>query len=336
MPADSISLTSQTVDREMLIKMIERGDYLIIAGDEGMLDNLPSGNWIAGTIPYFMTAEGGKADRDIAYVTTLSGFSNNFPRFTMYDASTINRVAKEAPEHGFSIIILPAHSDVHMAYAQGAPNFERMFFTPIMGWISGIHLDDLGQKSPKVALGTAGGALDETRAVVVHVPLPEQQQANINIINLFSQGNGPVIRFPQDGFEVGSCTVDGEEINLAAYIKENNIDTKLPLVADYSGISVNVSIQELLYDSVKLYAPVFADLEYRFATPVLDYVSEFNTALQASGKPSIAYSCNCILNYLYSELEGKQTASLTGPMTFGEVAYQLVNQTLVYMSLEEN
>lgn len=336
MPANSISLTSQTVDREMLITMIERGDYLVIAGDEGMLEGLPSGNWIAGTIPYFMTTDGGKADREIAYVTSLSGFSNNFPRLTMYDANSINRIAKEAPEHGFSIVVLPAHSEVHMAYAQGAPNFERMFFTPIMGWISGIHLDDLNKRSPKVALGTAGGTLDESRAVVIHVPLPEHQQANINIINLFSQNEGPVIRFPEDGFNVASCTIDGQETNLASYIKENSIDTKLPLVADYSGISVNVSIQELQYDAVKLYAPVFADLEYRFATPITDYVSEFNAALQESGKPNIAYCCNCILNYLYSELDGKKTANLTGPMTFGEVAYQLVNQTLVYMSLEEN
>lgn len=335
MPADSISLTSQTVNREMLVSMIERGDYLIIAGDEGLLSGLPSGNWIAGTIPYFMTSDGGKVDRDIAYVTSLSGFSNNFPRLTMYDAGTVNRVAKEAPEHGFSIIILPAHSDVHMAYAQGAPHFERMFFTPIMGWISGSHLDDIGSSTPKVALGTAGGTLDESRAVVLHVPLPEHQQASINTINLFSQGDGPVIRFPEDGFDVGTCTVDGETTNLAAYIKEKGLDTKLPLVADYSGISVNVSIQELQSDKVKLYAPVFADLEYRFPAPVADYVSEFNASLQSLGSPNISYSCNCILNYLYSELDGKKTANFTGPMTFGEVAYQLVNQTLVYLSLDD-
>lgn len=335
MSADSISLSSQTVNREILVKMIERGDYLVIAGDEDVLKDLPSGNWIGGTIPYFMTADGGTVDRELIYVTTISGFTNNFPRLTMYDSSTINRIAKEAPEHGFSIIILPALTEVHMAYAQGAPNFERMFFTPIMGWISGLHLDDLGKRTPKVALGTAGGTLDDYRAAVMHVPLPEHQQAHINIINLFSQGNGHSIRFPEDSFHVGACTVNGEQTNLATYIKENNLDTKMPLVADYSGISVNVSIQEVLDDSVKLYAPVFADLEYRFANPVADYVSEFEAALRSSGKSQVAYCCNCILNYLYSELEGKKTGNLTGPMTFGEVAYQLVNQTLVYLSLEE-
>ncbi len=335
MSTDSISLSSQTVNREILIKMIERGDYLVIAGDEDVLKDLPAGNWVGGTIPYFMTTEGGKVDRDILYVTTISGFKNNLPRLTLYDTNTINRIAKEAPEHGFTLLILPALTDVHMAYAQGAPNFERMFFTPIMGWISGVHLDDLASRSPKVAMGTGGGALSSDHAAAIHVPLPEHQQANINIINLFTQGNGPTIRFPQDGFEASTCTIDGTEANLANFIKENNIDTKMPLVADYSGISVNVSIQEVQEGNVKLYAPVFADLEYRFASPVVDYVSEFETAMRATGKSEVAYCCNCILNYLYSELEGKKTGNLTGPMTFGEVAYQLVNQTLVYLSIDE-
>lgn len=335
MSADSITLSSQTVTREILVKMIERGDYLVIAGDEDVLKDLPAGNWIGGTIPYFMTSDGGTVDRGIIYVTTISGFKNNFPRLTLYDSNTISRIAKEAPDHGFTLLILPALTEVHMAYAQGAPNFERMFFTPIMGWISGVHLSDLGKRTPKVGLGTAGGMLDDFRAAAIHVPLPEHQQANINIINLFSQGNGPAIRFPEDGFQASTCTVDGKQTNLASYIKENNQDTKMPLVADYSGISVNVSIQEVQENNVKLYAPVFADLEYRFAAPIVDYVSEFETALSASGKTQVAYCCNCILNFLYSELEGKKTGNLTGPMTFGEVAYQLVNQTLVYLSLDE-
>jgi len=45
------------------------------------------------------------------------------------------------------------------------------------------------------------------------------------------------------------------------------------------------------------------------------------------------YTCNCILNFLYGELEGKVIGSFDGPVTFGEIAYQLVNQTLVYVSI---
>jgi hypothetical protein len=54
-----------------------------------------------------------------------------------------------------------------------------------------------------------------------------------------------------------------------------------------------------------------------------------------SNTENIIASCNCILNYLYSELEGKKTGKVTGPITFGEIAYVLVNQTMVYLSVED-
>jgi hypothetical protein len=41
------------------------------------------------------------------------------------------------------------------------------------------------------------------------------------------------------------------------------------------------------------------------------------------------------LNYLYGKLEGRKTGDLTGPITFGEIAFQLLNQTLVYLEVTE-
>jgi len=35
-------------------KMINTGHRMILAGDEELLKKLPKGNWIGGTIPYFM------------------------------------------------------------------------------------------------------------------------------------------------------------------------------------------------------------------------------------------------------------------------------------------
>jgi len=333
-----ISINSALVSREELIAKITRGEYLVIAADEDVLANLPAGNWIAGTIPYFMTEDGGKADRKSIFVNTLQGISpNRAPRITLYDANSINRIAQEAPEHGFTIVILPAQSDVHLSYAQNAPDFPNMYFSPIIGWISGVHLDDLGKRNAKIGFGPANGMLFDQQAVAMHIPMPEQQLANINIINLFSQGNGPEIKFSTTGFNVSECTINGEPGNLADYVKRENIDTRLPLVANYSGVLINVSIQEVIEAEhrVALYAPVFADVTYKFATPVPNYIEGFNKMLPGTTNDNIAFSCNCILNYLYSELDGKKTRDLTGPITFGEVAYQLLNQTLVYLSLTD-
>lgn len=331
-----IRIRSDLLERDYVIEKINRGDYLIIAADEALLTDLPSGNWIAGTIPYFMTQEGGKADRSAMFVHTIEGVQPaKAPRITLYDGNSISRIAQEAPEHGFTVVILPAMSDIHLAYAQHSPEYPNMYFSPIIGWISGVHLDDLGKHSAKVGFGPARGMLFDQQAVAMHIPLPIHQLANINIVNLFTQGSGPEIKFKTTGFSASDCTINGEPANFADYIKHAKIDTRLPLVANYSGVMVNVSIQQLdeVNNKVDLYAPVFADISYRFAQPVANYLESFNQELSASASEGISFSCNCILNYLYSELEGKKTRDLTGPITFGEVAYQLLNQTLVYLSL---
>lgn len=331
-----ISITSSLVSRDELIEKINQGEFLVIAADEDVLAGLPSGNWMAGTIPYFMTEEGGKTDRSAIFVNTIHGVSpHQPPRITLYDANSIARIAQEAPEHGFTIVILPAMSQVHSTYAKNAPDFPKMYYSPIVGWISGVHLDDLGSRSAKVGFGPLNGMLLDQQAVAMHVPVPTHQLPTINIVNLFDPDDGDEIKFKETSFDVAECFINGQAANLAEYIKTKNIDTRLPLVANYSGVMVNVSILNVDEESgkVALYAPVFAEVSYKFAKPVPNYVERFDKSVTVSDTQDIAFSCNCILNYLYSELEGKKTRGITGPVTFGEVAYQLLNQTLVYLSL---
>lgn len=56
--------------------------------------------------------------------------------------------------------------------------------------------------------------------------------------------------------------------------------------------------------------------------------------MPSDGGP-ILFGCNCILNYLYSQLQGHQAARLIGSIIFGEVAYPLLNQAAVYLTLEQ-
>ena len=42
-------------------KLIENGKTLYLAGEEALLKSLPKGNWIGGTIPYFMDTDGVEA-----------------------------------------------------------------------------------------------------------------------------------------------------------------------------------------------------------------------------------------------------------------------------------
>lgn len=312
--------------------LIKRGAFLCIAGDEAALRQLPTGHWIGGTIPYFMAADGGTISRDQVFVNIVDSFATP-PSLRLYDSAALPQLCRNAPENGYSILIIPAFSKCHASFAQNAPNYEEMYMKPLIGWIAGVHLDDLAHATPKVVLGPTG-EFSDSLAVVMDVPLPPEKFAQIDIVNLFQPGSGPAICFADTGFSVGECTLDGQPANLADYLLTNAVDTRLPLVADYSGALINVSIKSIDRESrrVELYAPVFPGLAYRIAAPVTDYVTSFQAALPGTNA-EITFSCNCILNFLYSDLAGKRTGHVTGPMTFGEIGYQLLNQTLVYLTI---
>ncbi len=311
-------------------ELIRRGLTLTLAGPESALDQLPSGNWIGGTIPYFMVADGGVvANEGKVFVNDLSGVGQ--VTFSSYGADELAGIAGNGPENGFALTIIPAGSTAHKKFAADAANFEDAFVKPTVGWIAGVHLSELGTRTPKVYDGRTS-AKYEDRAVVAYVALPADKLASIEIVNLFKQDDGDVLHFQETSFGVEQCQVNGETVNFAEYIRRRGLEHgKLPLVGDYAGAHINVSLQTVgeTGGTVALYAPVFPGVDYRFAKPVDDYAGAFRTQLAAQDDHGVAFSCNCILNFVFGELEGKAIGGVQGPVTFGEIAYQLLNQTLV-------
>jgi Family of unknown function (DUF6976) len=328
-------LQPQLYSVEATSAAIEAGKVLWLAGDEALLEKLPKGRWIGATIPYFMAQDGGKTSRDEIFVQELKREVAEKIQIKFYNTGTIHNITKEAPDNGFSILLLPALTDIHLQYAQNAPDYEDMYIKPVAGWVAGIHLDDLDTAKPKVFNGGTGEKSAE-KAVVMHVTLAPDKVANIGIVNIQEQGDGDTLEFQKTGFAAEKVLVNGVEQNFADYIVSHGIDIKQPLVADYSGAKINVSFRDVDKDSniVSFYAPVFHGVEYKLAKPVDEYINSFISALPKLDN-AVSFSCNCILNYLYSELEGKKTPPMYGPMTFGEIAYQLLNQTLVYLVIED-
>jgi hypothetical protein len=64
-------------------------------------------------------------------------------------------------------------------------------------------------------------------------------------------------------------------------------------------------------------------------------VNAFVSSLPTGLTERIALSCNCIVNFVNSSLEGRTTGGIVGPITFGEIAYQLLNQTMVYLTVSD-
>ncbi|MFZ6771568.1 DUF6976 family protein [Undibacterium sp. SXout7W] len=311
-------------------ELIRSGKALTLAGPESALDQLPAGNWIGGTIPYFMVADGGVvANEGKVFVNDLSSVGH--VSFASYGPDELAGIAGNGPDNGFAITIIPAGSTTHQKFAAGAANFEDAFVKPTVGWIAGVHLSELGSKTPKVYDGRTS-AKYEDRAVVAYVSLPDNKLASIEIVNLFEQDGGDVLNFQDTSFGVQQCTVNGNTVNFADYIRSRGLEHgKLPLVGDYAGAQINVSLQTVgeAGGTVALYAPVFPGVDYRFAKPVADYAAAFRTELAGKDDEGVAFSCNCILNFVFGELEGKAIGGVQGPVTFGEIAYQLLNQTLV-------
>ena len=314
---------------EQASKLINDGKLLHIAGTEALLKKLPKGKWIGGSTEYFMAKEGGKVSGEVLFV-------NEFPyeNFSIksYDTKNIPQVTVDAFDSGFSILIVPFDSAVHKEYAKNASGYSNMFLKNIAGWISGVNLGIPGQ-TPIAVNGMTQEAFSD-KAVALHLQTPADKMVSVNIINIFEQDtNSPLIEFTEEGFTITKCLVDGKETVLADYIAKNAIDTKLPLVGDYSGSGVNVSFKSIENGVVNLYAPVFSGIKYRMAKPVSNYADLFKKHIAEHKNMNPEFSCNCILNFLYGELENKKIEEFTGAITFGEIAYQLVNQTLVYISV---
>jgi tetratricopeptide (TPR) repeat protein len=307
-----------------------------VSGDEQLLARLPRGNWVGGTTPYLMSdVDGGLITRDLLFVQRLPRDERAAPTFSVYDATTIARITEDAPRNGYTFLIIPAFSEVHLTYGKDAPTYKDLFSHPIMGWITGVYLADLGKDQPKVFNGKTGEVFSD-KALACHVPLPAGTAVDVAIVNIFERSDGPDIRFEADGFEVTDCWIDGQRINFARWLSEHDVDTQLPLIADYGGALINVSVQQVDQEASKvlLYAPVFRGRTYRRAKPVPDYVRAFRSAT-ADVSRDVVFACNCILNFLYGKLEGTHVG-LPGPFTFGEIAFQLVNQTMVYCSVVDS
>jgi len=309
--------------------LIKEGKTLHIAADESLLAKLPTGNWIGGTTPYFIAEDGGIFTKDKLFVNEFD-FAEEI-QVAVYGKYNIFQIVEECYDSGLTMLILPFGSAVAAKYAKEAPDVEELLMHPTVGWVSGLDLNTGGEA--KVFDGTTGKSYTD-KAVAMYIRLPKGKTAMINLVNIFEDDKtDPTITFPENELDVSTCFVNGQKVNFAEYIQRKNLDTQMPLVADYNGVYINTSIKAVENGKVGLYAPVFKGIGYRFATRVSDYAEEFKNRIDAAGAGNPIFSCNCILNYLYGNLEGKTTPPYAGPVSFGEVAYQLLNQTLVYCEI---
>lgn len=319
---------------EQTISLINEGKLLIIAGDDSLLSKLPKGNWIGGTTPYFMEKDGGVFSKELLSVTVLPTYCR--PRkIKYYDQKHLEEIPQDYPLNGISFVIVPGLQEIHQTFANKIGAIRGVYNRPLVGWVSGVDLKEIERDKAKVYSGLDLKGESE-KVVVMHVDLDEDYSAKVEIINVFEQGESDAITFPEDGFIVKDAYINGKLQNFATYLKEKEVNTEEPLVANYSGAMINTSFESVHHDKgeVHLYAPVFKGVEYKVAKNLKCYKEQFNKEVDKLNiKP--VFACNCILNYVYAGLEQSESSKVTGPVTFGEIAYVLLNQTMVYVEFKE-
>jgi hypothetical protein len=318
---------------EEVKKLIEQGKVLHLSGNEDVMKKLPKGKWIGGTSSYFMSENGGLISDELIEVTEIPDYITDI-KIQYYDSASIKNIYKDGFASGFSIVIIPAFSDTHLIFAKEVYTFEDFASKPLVGWISGVNLGDPNAGTPKVFSG-ADASISSDKAIVAHFQFPEHKFADVTIFNTYFADGGDEIEFPASGFDTENAFINGKEMNFSDYLTNNKVNIDFPLVANYNGVMINVSFKENDVNAKKVafFAPVFNGVKYNIAKTKGDYLSAF--AKEIPTDINYSFSCNCILNFLKLDLEGKKIGNITGPITFGEIAYQLLNQTLVNMEIRD-
>ncbi len=329
---------NQLMELGQAAELIEQGHTLVISGEEALLAQLPNGKWIGGTIPYFyFKDQPGRMDKSHVFVTDFSDLAEDL-KIATYSVETLKNITSNGFDNGFHFLILPALRDIHLSFALNAPNYEKLFENPLIGLIAGVDLDEFTDGRLSKTFDGSTGEAHTDLGVALHVKLPESQAARLEIINVFEGSDAFTLEVEEDGFVFEECIINGKKQNLLDFIQTNNIDISYPLVSDYGGANVNISFQRLDEENkqVVFYAPLFKDRTYRIAKSFDSYVDTFKAKaqVQLQKENRIDYNCNCILNYVYGGLD-KASIGFSGATTFGEIAYQMLNQTFTYLTIDE-
>ena len=309
--------------------MIREGKKLLLAGDAKLLAQLPKGDWIGGSTPYFILyPEQMIESTEKLFVHCLPDFVDKV-EIREYDSSNIKNIFCDAPKNGFTALIMPFATPIANEYMLNASNFKHFAVYPVCGWISACKLEKALTDKTYTASGV-GPYISSEKGVAMHISLPETKYAEIHILNPYEQGDSDVVTFENAGQIVDNACINGVRQNFAEYLRKNNIDYEnIPMVANYSGAMLNTNCLEVRNDIVHLSTAVFERLEYRFAK-----MNPKVTALELDND-RIIFSFTCVHNYFRPDIIEKYLKKMNGPVVFGEIAYQLLNRTTVYVTIDD-
>jgi len=224
---------------------------------------------------------------------------------------------------------------VHAEFAVSSPRFKNQFTNSLIGCVSGDTPETTKPGIPTTYLGNKGYT---AKGAVLHIELPEDKVGRIEIISVLdSDPKSDELTFNEDGFNNTIFNVNGTKRDLYEYFESINHKYSLPIMADYSGAKINIGFIKDEENKKALFcAPAYKNTEYKVVTnQTNNYENEFFKAFEKDKDSEVSYSASCIYNYFNFDLEGKTLANTCANFTWGEIAYQLLNITHVYLVIED-
>lgn len=322
---------------EEVSDFIKAGKIMSLAASEKTLRMLPKGNWIGGTTPYFMDLECGKINDSKIFIDDFTCIAEDF-RIERFSASNISTIVSNSFENGFTILILPFDTAVSKTFALNSLSYDEIYRNPVVGYVAAVRLEELGREIPANINGT-DLSVSTTEAIVLHIKLPNNKVARAEIFNLDSiNKDSDEIVFPVTSFVQSDCLINGKKANIAQYLSEKKyVDAApRPLITNINGALINRDIREINVEKgeVSFFSPAYEDDIYHVANISTNYYEDFNKILKDLPNKPI-YSVICVSYLLLGELEGKKI-NVEGVFALGEIAFQLLNKTLVVLEIDES
>ena len=313
---------------EEVAAMILDGKKMTVAGDAKLLAQLPKGDWIGGSTPFFILQQGGRVtSHDKLFVNQLPNFVTETV-IKEYDETNIRDIFIDGQQNGFTVLIIPYNSPIYLEYTLNATKYKNFAAHPVCGWVSGQPLEVIQTEKSYTASGTDSNIYTE-KAVAMHVSLPENKFAEIHIYTPYQQGDGDIITFDYEGLTLKDAFINGERRNFAEYLREINYNESIPFTADYCGAPISVVTCYISEDEVLMAVPVFKSLEYRLST------IDKNIVEPSMSDDKIVFSVTCVGFFIQPELCQQYLKKMNGPVVYGEIAYQMVSQTTVYVTIND-
>ena len=327
-------MKNKLYSKEQVIEFIKQGRIMHLCGNENTLKDLPKGNWVAGMSPYFMDDVGKISDSKI-YVDDFSFIAEDCEMAT-FDEVDIHEIAKRNKySNGFIFMVLPIDSQVYYTFASHSLEYDHIYDNPVVGYVSSVHVEDYGKVQPKVAIGSES-VLHADKAAVLYVKVSDRLRVRTEIMNLdtIDHDSAPV-RFPKNSFIQGDCLIDGKPGKIANYLEEqkSRIGHYPQLITSQNGALVirDIKSVDLNTGEVIFFSPAYESDTYYTVKYNNDYFATFNRRL---GRKTDVIACmSCTSYFLQGDFEYRHI-DFNGVYTFGEIAYQLLNKTIVTLEVD--